>query len=64
MFFPFRKLPGCLSYARDLALVSKLAEADTADAVLAKVSMRSTADSASGVSASGELRLLLLLKNH
>ena len=62
--FSLWELPGCLSYARDLALVSKLAEADTADAVLAKVGMRSTADSASGVSTRGELGLLLLLKDH
>ena len=58
------KLPGCLSYARNLALVSKLAEANTANSVLTEVGMRSTADFASVISACGELGLLLLLENH
>ena len=58
------KLPGCLSYARDLALVSKFTEADTADSVLTEVGVGSTTDLASVISASGELRLLLLLKYH
>jgi hypothetical protein len=58
------KLPRCLSYARDLALVSELTEADTANAVLTKVSMGSTTDLASVVSTSRELRLSLLLEYH
>jgi len=58
------RLPRCLSYTRNLALVSELAEADTADSVLTKVSVRSATDLASVVSASGELRLLLLLEYH
>ncbi len=60
----FNKLPRCLSYAGDLALVSELTEADTADAVLTKVSVRSATDLASIVSASRELRLSLLLEYH
>ena len=58
------KLPGCLSYARNLALVSKLTEADTADSVLTEVGVGSTTDLASVVSASRELRFSLLLKYH
>jgi hypothetical protein len=58
------RLPRCLSYTRDLALVSELAEADTADTVLTKVSVRSATDLASVVSTSRELRLSLLLEYH
>ena len=37
---PFEpKLPGCLLHAGDLALVGKVAEADTADAELTQVSV-------------------------
>ncbi len=57
-------LPRCLSYAGNLALVSKLTEADSANAVLTKVSMRSAADLASVISTSRELRLSLLLEYH
>ena len=57
-------LPASLSYAGDLSLVSKLAEADTADAVLTKVSVRSATDFASVVSAGGELGFSLLLEYH
>ena len=58
------KLPGCLSYSGNLALVSELTEADTADTVLTEVSVRSATDLASVVSASRELRLSLLLEYH
>ena len=58
------ELPACLSYAGNLALVSQLAEADTADAVLTKVSVRSATDFASVVSAGGELGFSLLLEYH
>jgi len=58
------KLPGCLSYSGNLALVCELTEADTADTVLTKISMRSATDLASVVCASRELRLSLLLEYH
>jgi len=58
------KLPGCLSYSGNLALVCELTEADTADAVLTEVGVGSTADLASVISASRELLFLLLLKYH
>jgi hypothetical protein len=61
---PFGKLPRSLSYAGNLTLVSKLTEADTADAVLAKVSVRTTADLASVVLSGRELLSLLLLEYH
>ena len=57
-------LPRSLSYAGNLALVSKLSEADTADAVLAEVSVGSAADLATVVLSCGELLLLLLLVDH
>jgi hypothetical protein len=60
----FNKLPRCLLYSGNLASVSKLAEADTANAILTKVSMRSATDLASVVSTSRELRLSLLLEYH
>ena len=58
------RLPRCLSYTGNLALVCELAEADTADTVLTKVSVRSATDLASVISASRELRLSLLLEYH
>ena len=58
------KLPGCLSYAGTLAVVSELTEADTADSVLTEVGVRSTTDLASVVSASRKLGGLLLLEYH
>ena len=57
-------LPACFLYARDLALVCEFTEADTADAVLTKISMGTAADLASVISAGRELRLSLLLKYH
>ena len=55
------RLPACLLYTGNLALVCELTEADTADAVLAEISVRTTADLASVVLTGGELLLLLLL---
>ncbi len=57
-FFPV--LPGCFSYAGNFALVCELTEADTADTVLAEVSVGASADLAACVLTSGELLLLLL----
>ena len=53
-----------LSHAGDLALVRQLTEADTADAVVAQVSMGTAADLAAIVRTGGELRLALLLEDH
>ena len=53
-----------LTHAGDLALVSQLTEADTADTVLAQVSMGTTADLAAVVSAGRELGGTLLLELH
>ena len=65
-FRQFRELglPGCLSNTRNLALVGKIAEANTADAVLTEHGVRTAAQAAAGVSTSRELRLLLLLVDH
>ena len=60
----YEKLEACLAYAGDLALVSQLTEADTADAVVAQVSVGTTANLAAVVCAGGELSRSLLLKNH
>ena len=57
-------LPACLSNAGDLALVSKLSEADTADTVLTHIRMRTAAELAAGVLSGGILLLFLLLKYH
>ena len=57
-------LPRSLLDAGDLALVSQLTEADTADAVVAQVSVGAATDLAAVVAAAGELRLSLLLQNH
>jgi len=54
-------LPGCLSHAGNLTLVSEFTEADTADTVLAEISMGATADLATVVFACGILLCLLLL---
>ena len=58
------KLEGSLSYSGDLALISQFAEADTADAVVAQVGVRTTADLAAVVLTGGELRVTLLLEDH
>ena len=55
---------GSLADAGDLALISQLAEADTADAVVAQIRVRTTADLAAVVSASGEFSRSLLFKDH
>ena len=57
-------LEACLAYAGDLSLIGKFAEADTADAVIAEIRMRTTADLAAVVSASGEFSRSLLFKDH
>ena len=57
-------LPGSLAYARDLALVSQLAEADTADAVVPEIGVGTTAQLAAVVLPGGELGLSLLLQDH
>ena len=53
-----------LAHAGDLALVSQLTEADTADAVVAQVSVGAAADLAAVVLTSRELCRSLLLENH
>ena len=50
--------------AGDLALISQLTEADTADAVIAQVGVGAAADLAAIILAGGELRRSLLLENH
>ena len=57
-------LPAGFADAGDLALVRQLTEADTADAVVAQVSVGTAADLAAVVSTNGELRLRLLLEYH
>ena len=57
-------LPACLLHAGDLTLISKLSEADSADTELAHIGMRSAADLASVVGASGKFRRSLLLGDH
>ena len=58
------KSEGSLAHTGDLALISQLAEADTADAVVAQVGMGTTADLAAVVLAGRELSRSLLLKDH
>ena len=54
-------LPACLLYSGDLALVGKIAEADTADTVLTEICMGTAADLASVILSGGVfLRPLLL----
>ena len=60
----FRSLPGRFLYARNLALVSQLTEANSANTELTKVSMGSAANLTSVVFAAGILLLSLLLYNH
>ena len=57
-------LPGCLSHAGNLTLVSEFTEADTADTVLAEISVGTSADFAAVVFTGGILLLFLLLKDH
>ena len=66
IFFPSlkHKLKTGLANSGDLALVSQFTEADTADAVVAQVSVRTAADLAAVVLAGRELGLALLLENH
>ena len=57
-------LPASLLYSRDLALVSELTEADTADAVFSQICMRTAADSAAVIFSCGELCRTLLFDLH
>ena len=57
-------LPASLSDARDLALMSQLAEADTANAVVTQVSVGTTADFAAVVLSCGEFCRSSLLDFH
>ncbi len=57
-------LPAGLLNTGNLALVSQLAEADTAYAEVTQISMGSAADLAAVVAAGGELVSSLLLENH
>ena len=57
-------LPAGLANAGDLALVSQLTEADTANTVVAQVSVGTAADLAAVVAAGRELSLSLLLLDH
>jgi len=57
-------LPAGFFNAGDLALICQLTEADTADAVVAEVSVGTAADLAAVVLTGGELGAALLLKNH
>ena len=58
------ELPGSLLYSGDLALVSEVTEANTADTELTEIRMRASADFATVVSSGGELRCSLLLNDH
>ena len=55
-------LPASLADTGDLALVSQLTEANTADTVVAQVGVGTAADLAAVVAAAGELGLSLLLQ--
>ena len=58
------RLPAGFLYAGNLTFVSKLAEADTADAEFAKVTVRSAANFASCVFSCGEFLRFLLFELH
>ena len=49
MDLPDNELPAGFLHARDLALVSQLAEADSADTILFKNRVRTAANSAAGI---------------
>ena len=53
-----------LTHAGDLALVSQLTEADTADTVVPEIGVGTAAQLAAVVLAGGELSRSLLLENH
>ena len=55
---------GGLPHAGDLALVGQFPEADTADAVVTQISVRTAADLAAVIVTGGELGFFLLLENH
>ena len=58
------QLEACFANTGNLTLVCEFAEADTADAVVAKISMGTTADLAAVVLSGRELCGCLLLENH
>ena len=58
------ELPAGFLYTGDLALVSKLAEADTANAEFAEITVRSAANLAAVVFSGGEFLISLLLNFH
>jgi hypothetical protein len=60
MFNPPFLLPTCLFYTGNLTTVSKLSKANTANAILSQNRMRTTANTASGVSSSRKLGNALL----
>ena len=57
-------LPARLFHARNLALVSQLAEANTANAILSQISVRSAADFAPVIRLRAVFRSFLLFQNH
>ena len=57
-------LPACLLYARDLAFVSELTEADTANAIFSQICMWTSTDSAAAVFSCGEFLFALLFDFH
>ena len=62
--FAIALLPACFLHAGDLTFVRQLSEADTANAVLAQISVRATADFASVVRSGGIFRRSCLLNLH
>jgi hypothetical protein len=62
--FAIAQLPACFLNAGDLTCVSQLSEADTANAVLAKISMGSSADLTSVIGSGGILCGASLLDFH
>ena len=57
-------LPAGFLYARDLAFVCQLTEADSANSIFSQVCMRTTADSAAIILSGGEFLLTLLFDFH
>ena len=57
-------LPRSLAYAGDLALMSELTEADTANAVVTQISVGTTADFATVILSCGKFRRSSLLDLH
>ena len=57
-------LPAGFLYARDLAFVCQLTEADSANSIFSQVCVRTTADSAAVILSGGEFLLTLLFDFH